>query len=117
MINYCQFDSSYIFKYSPRPGTPAFDMTDTVSSEKIKERFVKLDELQKYVQQKIFSSYVGQTARVLVEKNSVKNSSHFSGHSTCHKVVNFQGSGKLLGKIVNIKITEAKVNTLFGVMI
>jgi tRNA-2-methylthio-N6-dimethylallyladenosine synthase len=117
MINHCQFDSAYIFKYSPRPGTPAFDMTDNVSSEKKKARFVESDELQKLVQQKIFSSYVGQMVRVLVEKNSVKNSSQFSGHSTCHKVVNFQGSGELLGKIVDIKITEAKVNTLFGVMI
>lgn len=110
----CQFDSSYIFKYSPRPGTPAFDLSDTVSSETKKARFVELDNLQKSLQQKIYDSYLGQTVKVLVEKNSVKNTSQFSGHSTCHKVVNFKGSCNLFGKIVDVKITEAKVNTLFG---
>jgi tRNA-2-methylthio-N6-dimethylallyladenosine synthase len=114
MINRCQFDSSYIFKYSPRPGTPAFDMIDSVSPSEKKARFIELDKTQKFIQQKIFNSYKGQTVKVLVEKNSVKNSSEFSGHSTCHKVVNFQGSREFLGKIVDVKITEAKVNTLFG---
>ncbi len=116
MIDRCRFDSSYIFKYSPRPGTPAFDMKDSVSAETKKQRFIELDKLQKFTQQKIFNSYIGRTVKVLVEKNSVKNSSQLSGHSTCHKVVNFQGSVELSGKIVDVKITEAKVNTLFGIL-
>ena len=114
MVEYCRFDSSYIFKYSPRPGTPASDIDDNVSPEEKKERFMILDELQKRIQQEIFKSYINRTVKVLIEKVSLKDSSQFSGHSTCHKVVNFKGSGKFLGKIVDIKITEAKVNTLFG---
>jgi tRNA-2-methylthio-N6-dimethylallyladenosine synthase len=114
MAEYCRFDSSYIFKYSPRPGTPAFDITDDVSSVEKKERFVELDKLQKRLQQEIFKSYVNRTVSVLVEKVSVKDDAQVSGHSTCHKVVNFRGSRELLGKIVDVKITEAKVNTLFG---
>jgi tRNA-2-methylthio-N6-dimethylallyladenosine synthase len=117
MTEYCHFDSSYIFKYSPRPGTPAFDLADDVSPSEKKERFVELDKLQKHIQQKKFISYVNRTVKVLVEKVSVKDDTQFSGHSTCHKVVNFKGSKQLLGKIVDIKITEAKVNTLFGVVI
>jgi tRNA-2-methylthio-N6-dimethylallyladenosine synthase len=117
MIEYCRFDSSYIFKYSPRPGTPAFDIADSVSPEEKKERFMELDELQKLIQQEIFKSYINRTISVLVEKISIKDSSQFSGHSTCHKVVNFKGSNDFLGKIVNVKITEAKVNTLFGSVI
>ncbi len=117
MIEYCRFDSSYIFKYSPRPGTPAFDIADDVSASEKKERFMELDGLQKLNQQEIFKSYINRTVKVLVEKVSVKDSSEYSGHSTCQKVVNFKGSGELLGKIVNIKITEAKVNTLFGCVI
>ncbi len=114
MVEYCRFDSAYIFKYSPRPGTPAFYITDNVSPEEKKERFMILDQLQKRIQQEIFKSYINRTVKVLVEKVSLKDASQFSGHSTCHKVVNFKGSSEFLGKIVDIKITEAKVNTLFG---
>lgn len=117
MVNYCQFDSSYIFKYSPRPGTPACDLTDDVSIQEKKERFIELDNLQKLTQQKILRSYLNRVVSVLVEKASVKDGLHFSGHSTCHKVVNFKGSGDYLGKIIDVKITEAKVNTLFGEVI
>lgn len=114
MIEHCRFDASYIFKYSPRPGTPASALADNVSAEEKKERFIKLDERQKQIQQEIFASYINRTVRVLVEKNSVRDSFELSGHSTCHKVVNFTGSSELLGQIVDVKITQAKVNTLFG---
>ncbi len=117
MVEYCRFDASYIFKYSPRPGTPAFDVPDSVSAEEKKERFMQLDELQKRLQQKIFQSYVGRNVEVLVEKSAVKSDLQMSGHSTCQKVVNFKGSNELLGRIVEVKITEAKVNTLFGKVI
>ncbi len=117
MTEYCRFDSSYIFKYSPRPGTPAFSVADNVSAAEKKERFMQLDEFQKRLQQDIFKSYIDRTIKVLVEKSSVKNDSQMSGHSTCHKVVNFHGADDFLGKIVDVKITEAKVNTLFGIVI
>jgi tRNA-2-methylthio-N6-dimethylallyladenosine synthase len=117
MTEYCRFDSSYIFKYSPRPGTPAFDIADDVSLSEKKERFMELERLQKLIQQKIFVSYINRIVKVIVEKASVKDNTQFSGHSTCHKVVNFNASGDLLGKIVDVKITEAKVNTLFGIVI
>ena len=114
MVEYCRFDSSYIFKYSPRPGTPAFEIADNVTLDEKKERFIELDDLQKIIQQEIFRSYINRTVNVLVEKISVKDSSQYSGHSTCHKVVNFKGSKDFLGKVVKVKITEAKVNTLYG---
>ena len=117
MTEYCRFDSSYIFKYSPRPGTPAFDLADDVSLSEKKERFIELDKLQKLIQQKIFISYINRTVKVLVEKVSVKDETQYSGHSTCNKVINFKGTNELLGKIVDVKITEAKVNTLFGIVI
>ena len=114
LAEYCQFDSSYIFKYSPRPGTPAFNLTDSVTLLEKKERFIQLDRLQKQIQQEIFKSYIDKTVKVLVEKISVKNDTQLSGHSTCHKVINFTGPRELLGKVVEVKISKAKVNTLFG---
>lgn len=116
MADYCKFDSAYIFKYSPRPGTPAFAMTDNVSSEVKKERFLTFENLIKLNQINIFQQYINKTVEVLVEKVSNKNEAEMSGHTTCQKVVNFKGSDKLLGKIVNVKILQIKTNTLYGEM-
>jgi tRNA-2-methylthio-N6-dimethylallyladenosine synthase len=116
IVEYCQFDSAYIFKYSPRPGTPAFQMEDDVSMEEKTKRFLELESVQRHHQKKIFESYLGTKVSVLVEKKSVKTEFEVSGHTTCQKVVNFEGSDELLGKIVDVKITECKSNTLFGVI-
>lgn len=114
LFEYCKFDSAYIFKYSPRPGTPAFQLPDTVSESDKTQRFLELDKILRFHQDIIFQSYVGRTLEVLVEKVSVKNEEQVSGHSTCHKVVNFDGHQELLGKIVRVKIAEAKSNSLYG---
>lgn len=115
MVEYCKFDGAYIFKYSPRPGTPAFELGDTVSLKEKTERFRFLESVQKNLQQKIYQDYVGKQVKVLVEKKSTKSEKALSGHSTCHKVVNFIGNENLLGKIVNVEISEIKNNSLFGV--
>ena len=114
VVEYCQYDGAYIFKYSPRPGTPAFQMEDDVSAQEKTERFLELEKIQRFHQNKIFQSYLNRTVKVLVEKRSIKNESEYSGHTTCQKVVNFKAAGDLLGKIVDVKITEGKSNTLFG---
>ncbi len=114
MIEYCRFNSAYIFKYSPRPGTPAFEMPDNISPSEKTARFLELEKAVKLNQQKIFQNYLNRTVSVLVEKVSDKNADQVSGHTTCQTVVNFEGSPSLLGKIVNVKITESKTNTLYG---
>ena len=114
MFEYCQFDAAYIFKYSPRPGTPAFDMLDDVSAQEKNERFLELEKLQRLTQQNIFKSYLNENVEVLAEKVSVKRDGQLSGHTTCQKVVNFPGSEMSLGEIVSVKILESKTNTLYG---
>ena len=114
LVEYCKFNSAYVFKYSPRPGTPAFDMPDDVSPETKTERFLRLDRLIRFHQQRVFSGYIGKTVEVLAEKVSEKNENQISGHSTCQMVVNFVGSASLLGKIVTVEILESKANTLYG---
>lgn len=117
VVEYCRFDSAYIFKYSPRPGTPAFQMNDYVSPAEKTERFLELEQLQKASQFESFKGYINKTVKVLVEKKSVKNEAEVSGHSSCQKVINFKGSEELLGKVVNVKITECKSNSLSGVLL
>ena len=58
MADYCKFDAAYIFKYSPRPGTPAFGMEDNVSGEEKTRRFLELEELVRANQCSIFGEYV-----------------------------------------------------------
>ncbi len=114
MADVCKFDSAYIFKYSPRPGTPAFALTDNVSEKVKTERFLELEKLIRCNQRNIFELYLNRTVEVLVEKVSNKDKAELSGHTTCQKVVNFKSSSELLGQIVRVKITETKTNTLYG---
>lgn len=114
MVEYCEFDSAYIFKYSPRPGTPAYEMPDNVSPEQKSERFQELERVQKSIQNRKLQRYVNTTLKVLAERKSAKGEGDLTGHSTCHRVVNFQGTDDMLGKIVDVRISEVKANSLFG---
>jgi tRNA-2-methylthio-N6-dimethylallyladenosine synthase len=114
LVEQCQFDSLYIFKYSERRGTPAVKLPDTVSDNEVATRFGSLETLQKEIQAKIFSSYIGSTLSVLVEGGSTKSNADVTGHSTCHKVVNFPGEASLSGQIISVKIASAKAHSLYG---
>ena len=114
LFEYCRYDSAYIFKYSPRFGTPAYKKEDDVSPAEKTARFLELEKVQKRLQSESLSRYNGKTLSVLAEKVSAKSDQDLSGHSTCHRVVNFNGDNSLLGKVVDVKITDVKVNSLYG---
>ncbi len=117
LVEYCGFDSSYIFKYSPRPGTPAFEMEDNVTPAEKTIRFLELENVQKRVQSQRLSRYPGKVLKVLAEGRSTRTENGISGHSTCHKVVNFLGGDEHLGKVVDVRVKEIKANSLFGEII
>ena len=114
LVEYCGFDSAYIFKYSPRPGTPAFEMADNVSEAEKTSRFLELERVQKEVQNRRLRRYFGRALSVLAERESTKSPDDISGHSTCHKVVNFRGTRDMIGSIRDVRITEIKSNSLYG---
>ena len=114
LVEYCEFDSAYLFKYSERPGTPAAALEDDVSPAEKTRRFLALEKRQREVQKKRFDSYLGKTVEVLAEGLSSQKEDQLTGHSTCHKVVNFAADKNMLGKIVNVRITECKRSSLFG---
>ncbi len=114
MVEYCGFDMAYIFKYSPRPGTPAYDMPDSVSAADKTLRFMELEKVQKRIQNNRLQRYLNKALKVLVESISSRTDNGLTGHSTCHKVVNFAGPREMLGNIVDVRITEIKANSLFG---
>lgn len=117
LVEQVGYDGLYIFKYSERRGTPAASFDDDVSRGEKSSRFMKLESVQRQLQKQIYESYVGRELNVLVERQSSKSPSDMTGHSTCHKVVNFPGTAAMLGSIVNIRITEAKQNSLYGAVI
>jgi tRNA-2-methylthio-N6-dimethylallyladenosine synthase len=104
----------YIFKYSKRRGTPAANFEDNVPESEKSARFLELERVQRKAQERVFNSYVGRTVSVLAERISSRSESDLTGHSTCHKVVNFAGDNSLEGEILDVLITEAKTNSLYG---
>jgi tRNA-2-methylthio-N6-dimethylallyladenosine synthase len=117
LAEYCNFDSAYFFKYSPRPGTPAFDIFDDVTAEEKKVRCMELEKTLRYSQTINLQKQLEATHKVLAEGFSTKSESILTGHTTCQKIVNFEADPAFLGQIVNVKITECKTNTLFGKMV
>ena len=114
MVEYCGFDMAYIFKYSPRPGTPAFEMDDDVSAADKTIRFMELEKAQKAIQHNRLQRYLNKVLKVLVEGKSSRTEHGLTGHSSCHKIVNFEGPTAMLGKILDVQITDIKTNSLFG---
>jgi tRNA-2-methylthio-N6-dimethylallyladenosine synthase len=114
LVERCQYDGLYIFKYSERPGTPAAALPDDVSAAEKTARFLALERLQREIQNKIYAGYVGREVKVLAEGESAKSAEDLTGHSTCHKVVNFPGPTDLTGRVVRVRVLEAKANSLYG---
>jgi tRNA-2-methylthio-N6-dimethylallyladenosine synthase len=114
LVERCQYDGLFIFKYSRRPGTPASKLVDDVPESRKKTRFLELESHQFELQNKIYQGYIGREVSVLVEGRSARSEEDLTGHSTCHKVVNFRGSSTQQGKTLNVRITEAKSYSLYG---
>ena len=114
LVETCQYDGLYIFKYSKRPGTPAAKSPDDVPPAEKTRRFLALEQVQRKIQAEVYAGYVGRPVSVLVEGESARSMDDMTGHSTCHKVVNFAGDASLCGQIVEVIVTKAKPNSLYG---
>ena len=112
-----EYDLAYTFIYSPREGTPAAKMKDNVPMEVKKERLQRLNALVNEMALKKNQQYIGQTMDVLVEGESKNNPNVLAGYTTKNKLVNFVGPKSAIGKIVKVKITDAKTWSLNGEMI
>ena len=118
LIHDMDFDTSYSFIYSPRPGTPAADMPDDKPEETKKLRLKILQD--RLIQQAMAISrrMVGNVERVLVTGYSKKDPGQLSGRTENNRVVNFRTDNMdLIGKFVDIKIEEALTNSLRGTVV
>ncbi len=114
LIAQVNFDMSFSFIYSARPGTPAADMPDDVSENEKKERLYLLQ--QRITQQAMQYSrqMLGTEQRVLVEGPSKKDVMELTGRTETNRIVNFVGTPDMIGKFVDIKITDVWTNSLRG---
>ena len=117
LIAEINFDVSYSFVFSPRPGTPAADMVDDVSEEEKKQRLYILQDRINQQAQNYSRKMVGTVQRILVEGVSRKNVMEISGRTENNRVVNFEGSPDLVGTFVDVEITEVRTNSLRGVLV
>ena len=114
LVEEVRYDGLYIFKYSERPGTPAAKLDDNVTGKEKTARFLALETLQQQIQRRIYQDYMRRELPVLVEKRSSKENQDMTGHSSCHKVVNFPARFAKPGQIARVRMTEAKTNSLYG---
>ena len=114
LIDDVGYDTSYSFLFSPRPGTPAAQLHDDTPQE-VKLR--RLQHLQAVIEdnvRRISASRVGTLQRVLVEGPSRKDPSEMSGRTDCNRVANFKAPERLIGQMVDVRITEAYPHSLRG---
>ncbi|WP_323842374.1 tRNA (N6-isopentenyl adenosine(37)-C2)-methylthiotransferase MiaB [Moraxella sp. Pampa] len=101
------FDHSYSFIYSKRPGTPASDLPDDVSLDTKKARLAEFQEVIKTSTFAKTRAMVGQTVRVLVEEHANRREGYLHGTADNTRSVIFKGGDELLGKFVSVHVNQA----------
>ncbi|MEE3608610.1 tRNA (N6-isopentenyl adenosine(37)-C2)-methylthiotransferase MiaB [Avibacterium paragallinarum] len=114
LIAQVNFDMSFSFIYSARPGTPAADIPDDVSEEEKKQRLYVLQQRINNQAAQYSRAMLGTEQRVLVEGPSKKDLMELTGRTETNRIVNFVGTPDMIGKFVDIKITDVFTNSLRG---
>lgn len=117
VVNKCQYDGAFTFIYSPREGTPAAKIKDSIPMHIKEKRLHELNEIVNSYSLMNNKKYLNKEVKVLVEGISEKNKDKVYGYTETMKLVNIVGSKELIGKIINVKITEAKSFSLDGEVI
>ena len=117
IVEECQFDGAYTFIFSPREGTPASLMKDETPLKEKEERLYRLNERVNYYSKKNNEKLLGKVVSVLVLGVSEKDSTKVYGYTDTMKHVNIKAPTDTIGKIVNVKITDAKSFSLDGELV
>ncbi|CAK2562413.1 isopentenyl-adenosine A37 tRNA methylthiolase [Vibrio crassostreae] len=117
LIKEVDFDMSFSFVFSPRPGTPAADYPCDVPAQEKKDRLYELQQTVNTQAMRFSRLMLGTEQRILVEGPSRKNLMELRGRTENSRVVNFEGSADLIGQFVDVKITEVYTNSLRGELV
>ena len=111
------FDYSFSFLYSPRPGTPAAFIKDNITQQE-KERRLKEFQKTNVTQGKVHTlKMIGTTQRILIDQPSKRKEGVYLGKTDNNRIVEIQGGPELLNKFITIKITNITEKNLEGVLI
>ena len=114
LIRELDFDASFSFIYSKRPGTPASSFPDDVTPEQKSQRLTKLQAQLEAQAQVVNQAMIGTVQRVLVEGHAKKNADELAGRTDNNRIVNFAGQSRLIGQFVEVTVTQALSHSLRG---
>ena len=117
LIKAIDFDLSFSFIYSARPGTPAADLPDDISDETKKQRLHILQDRINQQALRIARQMLGTEQRILVEGPSKKNPMELRGRTENNRIVNFVAPHTVIGQFVDVKITDVYANSLRGELV
>ncbi|WP_392566469.1 tRNA (N6-isopentenyl adenosine(37)-C2)-methylthiotransferase MiaB [Utexia brackfieldae] len=117
LIAEVNFDLSYSFVYSARPGTPASEMPDDIPEEEKKQRLYLLQQRINQQAMAFSRQMLGTVQRILVEGTSKKDIMELTGRTENNRVVNFAGTPDMIGQFVDVEITDVYPNSLRGTVI
>ena len=112
-----EFDGSYAFLYSARPGTPAADLEDAVPLAEKQERLQRLQAQLDAQAHAVSLAMVGTVQRVLVEGPSRRNPEELAARTGNNRTVNFRGRAGLVNRFLDLRVTEARHHSLRGEML
>lgn len=116
LVKEAEYDFAFSFLYSPREGTPAAKDAHQVPDAEKHARFDRLQETLQPIFLKKNQALIGTVQEVMVEGVSKNDKTVLNGRTEGNKLIHFPGSDDLIGKFVNVRVTEAKTFTLFGEM-
>lgn len=116
LVEELNFDISFSFIYSPRPGTPAASLVDGTPASVKQHRLAILQDLLRRQAQAHAEAMVGSVQRVLVTGRSKRDPGQLQGRTENNRVVNFHAEDALIGEFANVRIDEALPNSLRGAL-
>jgi tRNA-2-methylthio-N6-dimethylallyladenosine synthase len=114
LVEELNFDASFSFVYSKRPGTPAADLPDETPAPVKLARLQRLQAQLNAQQAAISAAMVGSVQQILIEGPSKKNPAELMGRTGNNRIVNFAGPARLIGAMIEVRITEALPHSLRG---
>ncbi|MBK9235902.1 MAG: tRNA (N6-isopentenyl adenosine(37)-C2)-methylthiotransferase MiaB [Rhodoferax sp.] len=117
LIDDVGFDNSFSFIFSPRPGTPAANLADDTPHDIKLKRLQHLQGVVDANMRRISQSRLATVQRILVEGPSTRDASELVGRTECNRAVNFQGSANLIGRMIDVRITETRSYSLRGELV
>ena len=121
LLQEVRFSQSYVFQYSPRPGTVAAGLEDDVPKSEKERRNQVLLAVQEEICLEKHRALVGSVQEVLVEGRSPKDPTRLSGRTQHHRIVHFaapaEGAADLVSRYVPVRIDRAQAHSLIGTML